>query len=186
MIDNNRTLLRIYFGFSALHWRLRGVDIDFAQAWPTIHQRVRMKNPRRISLGPRASVLPYAYLKATGSAGRISIGAHSGVSENCIVNAVESVQIGDGVLIAPGCHITDANHGIAPGMPIRKQERSISPVRIGNDVWIGAGAKILSGVHVGDGAVVAAGAVVHRDVPAGAIVGGVPAHFIRWRTSHGG
>jgi acetyltransferase-like isoleucine patch superfamily enzyme len=57
------------------------------------------------------------------------------------------------------------------------------PVRIGNDVWVGANATILSGVTIGDGAVVAAGAVVVDDVPPYAIVGGVPAKFIKFRFS---
>ena len=58
-----------------------------------------------------------------------------------------------------------------------------NPVVIGNDVWIGESAKILSGVTIGDGAIVAAGAVVTKDVPPYAIVGGVPARIIKYRFS---
>lgn len=181
MIDNRPRLLRLYFGFSALYWKLRRVEIDLGGPWPRIHQRVRIKNPQRVAIGPRAGIRPYAYLKATGSAGTISIGAGSGVGEYCVINAVERIEIGSDVLIAPGCHITDANHGIAPGVPIMRQERMTAPVSIGDDVWVGAGAKILSGVRVGSGAVIAAGAVVREDVPAMAIVGGVPARVLKWR-----
>lgn len=181
MIDNRPRLLRVYFGLSALYWKLRRVGIDLGSPWPRIHQRVRIKNPRRVAIGSRAGIRPYAYLKATGSGGTISIGAGSGVGEYCVINAVERVEIGSDVLIAPGCHITDANHGIAPGVPIVKQERTAAPVSIGDGAWIGAGAKILSGVRVGPGAVIAAGAVVHEDVPAMAIAGGVPARVLKWR-----
>lgn len=181
MIDNRPLLLRIYFGLSTLRWKLRRVDIDLNEPWPRIHQRVRIKNPQRVALGPRAGIRPYAFLKATGSKGTIAIGARSGIGEHCIVNAVERVEIGNDVLIAPGCHVTDANHGIAPGTPIMRQERTAAPVSIGDDVWVGAGAKILSGVRVGHGAVIAAGAVVREDVPPMAIVGGVPARILRWR-----
>jgi virginiamycin A acetyltransferase len=67
------------------------------------------------------------------------------------------------------------------GEPALLAEPANRPVIIGNDVWIGNRVTILRGVHVGDGAVLAAGAVVTRDVPPYAIVGGVPARLIRWR-----
>ncbi len=181
VLDNSHRLLRLYFGLSTLYWKLRRVGIDLGQPWPRVHQKVRIKNPRRVVLGPRAGIRPYAFLKATGSGGTIAIGARSGVGENCVINAVERVEIGADVLIAPGCHITDANHGIAPGEPIMRQERTAAPVTIGDDVWIGAGVKVLSGVTIGTGAVVAAGAVVREDVPPMAIVGGVPARVLGWR-----
>lgn len=57
----------------------------------------------------------------------------------------------------------------------------LKPIKIGNDVWIGANAVILDGVNIGDGAIIGAGAVVNKDVPSYAIIGGVPAKFIRYR-----
>lgn len=179
IVDNQRWLLRALYAVAALRWRARGMRIDLRRPWPTVHARVRVKGPRMISLGARASVLPYVFLKSAG--GVIEIGDRSSVGEYGYLNAVERITIGRGVLIAPGCHITDANHGTDPQHPIRDQPRTVASVRIGDDVWIGAGAKILSGVEIGDGAVVAAGAVVVRDVPAMAIVAGVPARVLRRR-----
>jgi acetyltransferase-like isoleucine patch superfamily enzyme len=179
IIDNSRLALRGYFVLSALYWRTRGVNISLSSELPKIHQRVRVNGPRQMTLGARATLLPYVYLVSTG--GPITIGENSSIGEYTYINAARGVSIGRDVLIAPSCHITDANHGIAPDRPIREQGRVVAAVHIGDDVWVGAGAKVLSGVRIGDGAVVASGAVVTEDVLPAAIVGGVPAKFIRWR-----
>ena len=63
--------------------------------------------------------------------------------------------------------------------PARRGDLEPAPIRVGNDVWIGANATVLPGVTVGDGAVIAAGAVVTRDVPPMTVVGGVPAKIIK-------
>lgn len=179
IIDNSRWALRGYLVLSAVYWRARGVNIGLSSQLPKIHQRVRVSGPRRMTVGARATLFPYVYLVSSG--GSIAIGDRSSIGDYCYINAAIGVSIGQDVLIAPSCHITDANHGIAPDRPIREQPKIAVPIHIGDDVWIGAGAKVLSGVNIGDGAIVAAGAVVIEDVSPGAIVGGVPAKFIRWR-----
>lgn len=91
----------------------------------------------------------------------------------------QSIRIGYGVAIGPEVMIRDSDNHSVDG------KVATAPVVIGNQVWIGARAIILKGVTIGDGAVIAAGAVVSRDVPAGALVGGVPARVlregVRWR-----
>jgi acetyltransferase-like isoleucine patch superfamily enzyme len=179
IIDNVPWALRGYFVLSAAYWRARGVKLSLSSQLPKIHQRVRVRGPRQMTLGARATLFPYVYLVSSG--GRITIGENSSIGDYSYINAASGVSIGRDVLIAPSCHITDANHQIGPDRPIREQGRTAAPIRIGDDVWIGGGAKVLSGVNIGDGAVVASGAVVIDDVPPAAIVGGVPAKFIRWR-----
>jgi acetyltransferase-like isoleucine patch superfamily enzyme len=179
IIDNSRWALRVYFVLAAVYWRARGINLSLSSQMPRIHQRVRVLGPRQMTLGARAALLPYAFLCSTG--GKIEIGEDSSIGEYVYINAGAGVKIGRDVLIAPSSHITDTNHRTAPGQLLRNQGRVSVPIHIGDDVWIGAGAKVLSGVQIGDGAIVAAGAVVTEDVPAGAIVGGVPAKFIRWR-----
>jgi acetyltransferase-like isoleucine patch superfamily enzyme len=96
------------------------------------------------------------------------------------------VGIGEQTLISMHCTILSSNHAIpALGTLIRDVSDELLPTKIGRDVWIGANAVILGGVTIGDGAVVAAGAVVTKDVEAGAIVAGVPARLLRRRGARG-
>ena len=85
-------------------------------------------------------------------------------------------------MIAANVALYSYDHGVAPDRLIRKQQlTSKGPIIIGNEAWIGTAAIILCGVTIGEGAVVAAGAVVTRDVPAGAIVAGNPARLVKYR-----
>lgn len=85
------------------------------------------------------------------------------------------ISIGHNVFIAENVYIRDSDaHEI-----IGRNQPSSKPIRIGNHVWIGSNVTILKGVTIGDGAIIAAGAVVNKDVPAYALVGGVPARIIR-------
>ena len=96
---------------------------------------------------------------------------------NCVILDVCEVVIGDRTQIAPGVQILTADHPREPAARATGQEFG-RPVRIGRNVWIGAGALILPGVAIGDDAVVGAGSVVTRDVPAGATVVGNPARVL--------
>ena len=92
------------------------------------------------------------------------------------------VEIGDDTLVSMKATILSSNHSVPEqGRIIREQADELLPTKVGRDVWIGANAVILGGVTIGDGAVVAAGAVVTKDVEAGAIVAEVPARFVRRR-----
>ncbi|KMW56446.1 Maltose O-acetyltransferase [Candidatus Rhodobacter oscarellae] len=95
----------------------------------------------------------------------------------CVVLDSAPVRVGDRSMIGPGAHIYCADHHRDPVKRGQGIERAL-PVRIGADVWIGGRAVILPGVTVGDGAIIAAGAVVSRDVAPGARVAGVPARPI--------
>lgn len=86
--------------------------------------------------------------------------------------------IGDNVMIGPGTLISTVNHPLTP-MGRRQHLGIAKPVRIGNDVWIGGNVTILPGVTIGNNVVVAAGAVVTKDIPDNTLVGGVPAKKIR-------
>jgi maltose O-acetyltransferase len=114
--------------------------------------------------------------------GKLLIGNNVGIGAFSILNAIESITIGDDVIISSHVHIIDADHGINKGAAVRSQPYSTAPIKIGNDVWIGNGVTILKGVQIGDGAIIGAGSVVTKDIEPYAIAVGVPAHKIRERT----
>lgn len=97
---------------------------------------------------------------------------------NVTILDIMPVHIGDYVMIGPNTLITTVNHTLTPKG--RREHLGIGePVSIGNDVWIGGSCTILPGVTIGNNVVIAAGAVVTKDVPDNCVVGGVPAKKIR-------
>ncbi len=114
--------------------------------------------------------------------GTVSIGAKTVLGQECTISSFQHVSIGRECVIADRVMLIDFDHGIAEvERPIRLQGIYKRDVRVGNNVWIGYGACILRGVTVGDNAVIGTNAVVTKDVPANAVVGGVPARLIRMR-----
>ncbi len=106
----------------------------------------------------------------------LHIGKRVFINAGCKFQDQGGITIGDDVLIGHNCVIATLNHAMDPN---RRADMIPAPVRIGNKVWVGANATILQGVTIGDGAIIAAGAVVNKDVPPRAIVGGVPARIIK-------
>jgi acetyltransferase-like isoleucine patch superfamily enzyme len=114
--------------------------------------------------------------------GEVRIGAKTVLGEDCTISAYQHVSVGEQCIMADRVMLIDFDHNVAEvERPIRLQGIYKRDVRVGNNVWIGFGAQILRGVTVGDNAIVGAGAVVNKDVPANAVVAGVPAHVIRMR-----
>jgi acetyltransferase-like isoleucine patch superfamily enzyme len=134
----------------------------------------------RIEIGSGSFVDPYAELNTTG--GSITIGKDSCIHSFCVLYGAGGLTIGDHVRIATHALIIGGNHGFdVPDAPIHEQEGTKKGIRIGDDVWIGAGAIILDGVTIGAHAVIGAGSVVTRDIPADAVAMGVPAKVARMR-----
>jgi acetyltransferase-like isoleucine patch superfamily enzyme len=114
--------------------------------------------------------------------GRVSIGAKTVMGQECTISAFQGVSIGRECIVADRVMLIDFDHGaVEVERPIRLQGIYKRDVHVGHNVWIGYGACVLRGVSVGDNAIVGTSAVVTKDVPGNAVVGGVPARVLRMR-----
>jgi acetyltransferase-like isoleucine patch superfamily enzyme len=119
--------------------------------------------------------------------GEVSIGDKTVLGQECTISAYQHVSIGEQCILADRVMLIDFDHNVAEvERPIRVQGIYKRDVRVGNNVWIGHAAQIMRGVTVGDNAIVGAGAVVTKDVPANAVVAGVPARVLRMREAPAG
>lgn len=155
---------------AAKEWMMR---FNAALASPPAERR-KLLAERFAEVGEGAVIRPpfhcdYGY--------NIRIGAGVFLNFNCVILDVVSVTIGDGTLIGPAVQIYAADHPRDPAAREAGLESGL-PVTIGRNCWIGGGAIILPGVTIGDDAIVGAGSVVTRDVPAGATVAGNPARLL--------
>ena len=143
-----------------------------------IYGSVRLDTPpyRRFWLGNHSVIESYCCIN--NAVGDVVIGDHTRIGIHSTV--IGPVCIGSHVNLAQGITVTALNHNFAdPEKRIDEQGVSTRPVVIGDDVWIGANAVVLPGVTIGSHCVVAAGAVVTKDVPDNTLVGGVPAKVIK-------
>ena len=113
--------------------------------------------------------------------GYIQIGDNSSLNPYCIIYGHGGVSIGSGVRVAAQTMIISFNHNYNGDMPIYQQGISRKGIRIGNDVWIGAGVKILDGVNIGDGCIIGAGSIVTKSTIPNGVYGGVPAKLLKMR-----
>ncbi len=141
-----------------------------------------MRYPKNIFLGSGLVVKSGARICPCNKQATIKIGDNTTVGYHTFLFASASIEIGANCLIAPFVYIVDSDHGIEKSTLINQQPNITAKITIGNDVWLGTGCKILKGVTIGDGAVIAAGALVKSDVPAYAIYGGIPAKEISQRS----
>jgi acetyltransferase-like isoleucine patch superfamily enzyme len=114
--------------------------------------------------------------------GTLSLGDKSVLARDISINCYLDVEIGDSALIADGVYISDFDHKFTDlTIPIKDQGIAKSRVRIDRDVWLGTKVTVARGVHIGEGAVVGANAVVTRDLPAYCVAVGVPARVVKDR-----
>lgn len=145
------------------------------------HCCIRKTTGGYLSLGNRCTLDEYSTLLLTKPNPKLYIGDFVTIGRGSIISIKDTCYIGSYTLIGPFVQITDNNHSVARDNLIKYQRSSIKKVTIGEDCWIGSGAKILAGVSIGNGAVIGANAVVTHDIPAFAIAVGCPARVIKYR-----
>ncbi len=126
------------------------------------------------TLDPSVRVLPPFH---TDGGRNLRFGRNVFVNHGCTAMDFGGIDIGDDVMLGPNVQLISSSHPLDPAT--RRRSITTAPIRIGRGAWIAAGATVLQGVTVGDDAVVAAGAVVTKDVPPRTLVAGVPAHVVR-------
>lgn len=132
-----------------------------------------------IKVKGRALIWGPLTIRPAGGAKNIEIGAGTFINSNIRFGVPDAkVTIGQNVLIGPGVMFETVNHGLKHD-PVAGRGGWSKPIVVEDEAWVGAGSIVLQGITIGRGAVVAAGAVVNKDVEPYTIVGGVPAKFIR-------
>jgi acetyltransferase-like isoleucine patch superfamily enzyme len=145
-----------------------------------------------IMIGDHVTIGRFAMIRPSGYYGReigvgLKVGDSSNIGQYCYLGCSGRITIGNNVLMGPRVSLIAENHNLSRlNIPIRDQGVSRQPIVVEDDCWLGSGSVILAGVHIQQGAVIAAGAVVTKNVPAYAIVGGVPARVINWRNKEEG
>ncbi len=169
-----RYLRRRFFTAAGRRWRTDGLVFFGRGLELEIAAKGQVDFGRFVWLGDRTKVRCHE--------GRVEIGAKTVMGQECTISAYQRVRIGEQCVIADRAMFIDFDHGVVEiERPIRLQGIYKRDVEVGSNVWIGYGACILRGVSVGDNAIVGTNAVVTKDVPANAVVAGIPARIIRMR-----
>jgi serine acetyltransferase len=146
-----------------------------------LEQGVRVWHPSTVEIGAGVYVGHDTMLKGYHNS-RLVIGAGTWIGQMCFFHSAGGIWIGENVGIGPGVRIITSSHRLDQiERPILHSDIEFAPVRVDNGADIGAGAILLPGVSIGEGAQVAAGAVVSQSVEPFSIVAGVPARFLRSR-----
>lgn len=135
-----------------------------------------------VSLGSGTIIECTGVIRELGE--KLTIGNHVGFAQNCFLEVRGNITIGDNCIFASGVSMAAENHNFQSiDTPIRLQGATRKGISIGNDCWIGTKVCILDGVTIGEGSIIAAGAVVNKDIPPYSVVGGVPAKVIKKRSN---
>jgi acetyltransferase-like isoleucine patch superfamily enzyme len=176
----NRRYARLLVRLAWLKLRFRGRLVTDGMAFVGPGVTFEIGRGARVVLGRWCWVGHGCKIRA--HEGEVLIGAKTVLGQECTVSAFQHVSIGRECVVADRVMVIDFDHGVVEvERPIRLQGIYKRDVDVGHNCWIGYGACILRGVTVGDNAILGTSAVVTRNVPANAVVGGIPARVLRMR-----
>ena len=160
-----------------LYYRALGVRLE-GYVWMRAVEISR--NWGDITLGANCSLDRGVTLLCSGAERRdkIRIGRDTYINRGTMLDAHNKIWIGERVMVGPGCYITDSDHGMKLGVPVKDQPMKRGEVVIEDEAWIGAKVTVLKNVRIGRGAIIAAGAVVTKDVRPDEVVAGIPAKLM--------
>jgi acetyltransferase-like isoleucine patch superfamily enzyme len=169
-----RYLRRRLLTVAGWRWRTSGMVFFGRRLELQIGRRGQIRFGRFVWIGDGTKIRSHE--------GVVEIGDKTVLGQECTISAYQRVRIGEQCVIADRAMFIDFDHGVVDvETPIRRQGIYKRDVVVGSNVWIGYNACILRGVTIGDNAIIGTNSVVTRDVPASAVVGGVPAKVIRMR-----
>lgn len=169
-----RYLRRRFLTAAGRRWRTNGLVFFGRRLELEIAANGRVEFGRFVWIGDKTKVRCHE--------GRVEIGSKTVMGQECTISAYQRVRIGEQCVIADRAMFIDFDHGVVEvERPIRQQGIYKRDVIVGSNVWIGYGACVLRGVSVGDNSIVGTNSVVTKDVPANAVVAGIPARIIRMR-----
>ena len=142
-----------------------------------VYGKIQLDNPN-IIFGDKVKL--YSGVQIWGD-GKITIGNNVAIGKDTIIYANNSMTIGNDTSIAGQCYIIDSDHGIGKSQLIREQPLETDSIYIGNDVWIGAGTKVLKGSHISEGSVIGAMSLVKGFTDPFSVNVGIPTKKIKER-----
>lgn len=174
-----------YGGYKSLkpHNIYYSVKINSCGYGLIVGKRCKFIGISSINLGNQVNIRDYASLfcnQINSTIPKLTIGSNVLIGEFCSIGCSNSITIGNNVMLAPHVHITDRNHTFEDiNTPINRQPCVSQPVSIGDESWLGYGSQIMPGVTIGKHCVIAAGAIVTKDIPDYSIAAGMPAKIIK-------
>jgi acetyltransferase-like isoleucine patch superfamily enzyme len=178
MLNTKYARLALRLAWLKLRWRGRLVTDGMAFIGPGV--TIEIGKGAKLYLG-RWSWIGHG-TKIRAHEGEVRVGAKSVLGQECTISSFQHVSIGRECIVADRVMLIDFDHGVVEvERPIREQGIYKRDVRVGHNVWMGYGACVLRGVTIGDNAIIGTSTVVTKDVPANAVVAGIPARVLRMR-----
>lgn len=179
---------------ASIFWRSTSKNLAYVGKHCYVDKGLQLRGAKYINIGDRFCAGKGITLQAWDSyesqkfSPQIIIGNDVMLTDYVQISCIDKVVLGDNLLVGQDVYISDNSHGSTDkyaldAPPLKRPLTSKGPVIIGKNVWIGRGAVILSGVTIGDNAIIAANSVVTKDVPANSVVAGVPAKQIKHLTN---